>query len=89
VTGGAFGPVAGDYLRESGNLKLEKPFSRSELRDLVADRFEPPKYLPCGPGRPWRHRTGTLLSITKSPPAASSQARACTSRKITLRRPSW
>ena len=28
VTGGAFGPVAAEYLSEAGNLKLEKPFSR-------------------------------------------------------------
>ena len=46
VTGGAFGPVAADYLNETGNLKLEKPFGTDEFRDLVSGRIRAAKSEP-------------------------------------------
>jgi PAS domain S-box-containing protein len=39
VTGGAFGPVAAEYLSRAGNLKLEKPFGNDEFRALVSARI--------------------------------------------------
>ncbi|MEI9938270.1 MAG: ATP-binding protein [Pseudomonadota bacterium] len=51
ITGGAFGPVASDYLSGAGNLKLEKPFGKDEFRALVRGRIravrssEPPTRL--------------------------------------------
>ncbi len=36
VTGGAFGQVAAEYVENSGNLKLEKPFDNRSFKDLVA-----------------------------------------------------
>ena len=50
ITGGAYGPVAADYVADAGNLKLEKPFANEEFRDLVSVRIrsaksEPPKHL--------------------------------------------
>lgn len=47
MTGGAFGPVAAEYLRDAGNLKLEKPFNNSEFKEVVSNRIrasqsEPP-----------------------------------------------
>ena len=46
VTGGAFGPVAADYLSETGNLKLEKPFGSAEFRDMVSGRIRAAKSEP-------------------------------------------
>jgi PAS domain S-box-containing protein len=56
VTGGAFGPVAADYLSDAGNLKLQKPFGRDEFQDIVASRIraaksEPPTRLDIPIGR--------------------------------------
>jgi len=50
ITGGAFGPVTEDFLSDTGNLKLEKPFNKDEFRDLVSGRIralksEPPTRL--------------------------------------------
>ena len=50
ITGGAFGPAAAEYLSGAGNLKLEKPFSTSEFKNVVSDRIraarsEPPTRL--------------------------------------------
>ncbi len=50
ITGGAFGPVAADYLSDVGNLKLEKPFSNNEFRDVVSGRIRAAKSEP--PTRP-------------------------------------
>jgi len=50
ITGGAFGPVAADYVSDAGNLKFEKPFARDEFEDMVSGRIravksEPPTRL--------------------------------------------
>jgi FixJ family two-component response regulator len=36
VTGGAFTPVARDYLEQVENLKIEKPFDSVNLQKIVA-----------------------------------------------------
>src|SRR6478736_5957445 len=46
ITGGAFGPVAAEYLSDVGNLKLEKPFTSSEFKDVVSDRIRAAKSEP-------------------------------------------
>ena len=46
ITGGAFGAVAADYLAGTGNLKLEKPFSKNEFRELVSSRIRAAKSEP-------------------------------------------
>lgn len=46
ITGGAFGPVAAEYLSDAGNLKLEKPFTNSEFKDVVSDRIRAAKSEP-------------------------------------------
>ncbi len=46
ITGGAFGPVAADYLTDAGNLKLEKPFGKNEFRELVSGRIRAAKSEP-------------------------------------------
>ena len=66
ITGGAFGPIAADYLSDAGNLKLEKPFARDEFEDMVSGRIraaksEPPTRLDI----PDKTR-GPILSNTKS-----------------------
>jgi len=59
ITGGAFGPVAAEYLSDAGSLKIDKPFTSSEFRAVVSDRIrasrsEPPtrRDIPIGnPGK--------------------------------------
>lgn len=46
ITGGAFGPVAAEYLSDSGNLKLDKPFGKDEFSDLVTGRIRAAKSEP-------------------------------------------
>lgn len=46
ITGGGFGPVAAEYLQETGNLKLEKPFGKDEFTELVSDRIRAAKSEP-------------------------------------------
>ncbi|MEI9949836.1 MAG: ATP-binding protein [Pseudomonadota bacterium] len=46
ITGGAFGPVAAEYLTDAGNLKLEKPFGKNEFRELVSGRIRAAKSEP-------------------------------------------
>jgi hypothetical protein len=46
ITGGAFGPVAAGYLNDTGNLKFEKPFARSEFQDMVSGRIRAAKSEP-------------------------------------------
>jgi len=43
VTGGAFGPVAGEYLNATGNTKIDKPFDNREFVDVVSDRIRDSK----------------------------------------------
>ena len=43
VTGGAFGPVAGEYLNATGNTKIEKPFDNREFVLIVCDRIRDAK----------------------------------------------
>jgi len=50
VTGGAFGPVAAEYVRQAGNPKLQKPFDNDAFKDVVmatirVSRSEPPTRL--------------------------------------------
>ncbi|HEY3256742.1 MAG TPA: ATP-binding protein, partial [Polyangiaceae bacterium] len=57
ITGGAFGPVAAEYLSGTGNLKLEKPFTTNEFREVVYERIrasksEPPTRLDIPIRRP-------------------------------------
>jgi len=46
ITGGASGPLAAEYLNGAGNLKLEKPFTSSEFKDVVSDRIRAAKSEP-------------------------------------------
>ena len=46
ISGGAFGPVASEYLSEAGNLKLNKPFDNSEFKDMVSSRIRAAKSEP-------------------------------------------
>jgi two-component system, cell cycle sensor histidine kinase and response regulator CckA len=57
ITGGAFGPMATEYLNDAGNLKLEKPFTSGEFKDVVSERIraaksEPPTRLDIPVRRP-------------------------------------
>jgi len=59
MTGGAFGPSAAEYLSDAGNLKLEKPFTRSEFKEVVsnqirASKSEPPTRLDIPVSKPGR-----------------------------------
>jgi FixJ family two-component response regulator len=47
VTGGVFGPVAQEYLAESGVMKIDKPFDNDTFVNVVCERIriiksEPP-----------------------------------------------
>jgi len=46
ITGGAFGPVAAEYLSDAGNLKLQKPFTSADLKEMVSDRIRASKSEP-------------------------------------------
>ena len=46
VTGGVFGAVAAEYLSDTGNLKIEKPFDNSEFKDVVSERIRAAKSEP-------------------------------------------
>ena len=46
VTGGAFGPVAAEYLDAAGNTKIDKPFDNSEFIHVVSDRIRESKREP-------------------------------------------
>jgi CheY-like chemotaxis protein len=46
ITGGAFGPVALEYLNACSNCKLEKPFTKDEFQGVVTDRIRAVKSEP-------------------------------------------
>jgi len=46
ITGGAFGPAAAEYLSDAGNLKLQKPFTNSEFKEVVSERIRAAKSEP-------------------------------------------
>jgi hypothetical protein len=53
VTGGAFGPVAAEYLSVAGNTKIDKPFDNGEFANVVSSRIRESKSEPptgIGPG---------------------------------------
>jgi len=57
ITGGAFGPVAAEYLSDAGSLKIDKPFTSSEFKAVVSDRIrasrsEPPTRRDIPIGKP-------------------------------------
>ncbi|MEO8900866.1 MAG: ATP-binding protein [Polyangiaceae bacterium] len=50
VTGGVFEPTATEYLNDAGNLKIDKPFTNVEFKDVVSRRIRAAKSEP--PARP-------------------------------------
>ncbi|MEO6602117.1 MAG: ATP-binding protein [Polyangiaceae bacterium] len=46
ITGGAFGPTAAAYLNEAGNIKIDKPFTSVEFKDVVSGRIRAAKSEP-------------------------------------------
>jgi len=46
ITGGAFGPAAAEYLNDSTNLKLQKPFGNDEFTNMVSGRIRAAKSEP-------------------------------------------